>query len=64
MVKKKNLRGKGFNYLYEKELEETFNQLLNKKEVDKEALELKERFIELFRKELRNLMEQANGNTK
>jgi hypothetical protein len=60
MVKNKNLRGKGFKYMYEMEMEQAFAQLLAKREVDEEALELRDKFIELFRKEIRNLMEQTN----
>jgi hypothetical protein len=60
MVKRKNLRGKGFKYMYEIEIEQTLSQLLEKREVDGEALELRDKFIELFRKEIRNLIEQTN----
>lgn len=46
--------------MYEMEIEQTLSQLLEKREVDDEALELRDKFIELFRKELRNLIEQTN----
>jgi len=48
--------------MYEVEIEQTLALLLNKKEVDEEAFKLKEKFVELFRLELRNLIEQTNGN--
>lgn len=52
MVKRKNLRGKE-NFYHLDEIESILTTLLNKKEVDEEAIELRDKFYELFRLEIR-----------
>lgn len=52
MVKRKNLRGKE-NFYHLDEIESILITLLNKKEVDEEAIELRDKFYELFRLEIR-----------
>jgi hypothetical protein len=58
-MKQKNLRGR-IQYEHWEEIKTIIDSILSKKEVDEEAIQLRDRFYELFKKELRNQWRQEN----
>jgi len=62
-MKIKNLRGKGYPFPHSQEMQMLLEKILTSKVCDKDTIALKNKFEQLFRQEIRNIIQEESNKS-